>query len=83
MTKRKVATKKEKELIRKLAEAFVCEEISKEVVGAQDPKLGKDYLNLLRNECPDYFRLLDELRNVIPSVKKQLFKSLKEGLQRD
>jgi len=75
MAKRKVATKAEKEMIDRLAHAFVCTEIGKNVFQEHE----KSYLESVRKKCPQWFRLLDEFQAAVPRVRKQLLGEFEKG----
>ncbi|MBN05146.1 hypothetical protein [Ponticaulis sp.] len=83
MAQRRTATQKEKEVIDRLAHAFVCDEIAKEVIEPNCPEHAEGYKKHMRKECPHFYRLLDELQKAIPRVKKQMlaehYKAMKKG----
>lgn len=72
MAQRKTATKAEKEVIDRLAHAFVCDDIAKKVMAPKHPKYAESYKAHMRKECPQFYRLLNELEKAIPRVHKQM-----------
>lgn len=72
MAQRKTATPKEKEVIDRLAHALACEDIAKNVIEPKFPEHAETYRKYMRETCPQFYRLLDELEKAIPRVRKQL-----------
>jgi hypothetical protein len=78
MAQRKACTKAEKEVIDRLAHAFACEDIAKHVIDVNYPEHGKSYRTHMRKNCPQFYRLLDELQKAIPIVRKQMLEEFKK-----
>ena len=72
MAQPKTATKAEKEVIERLAYAFVCEDIAKKCMEPDYPEHADTYRAHMRKECPQFYRLLDELQVAMPRVHKQM-----------
>lgn len=82
MAQRRTATQKEKEVIDRLAHAFACEEIAKEVMEPNYPKHAESYRKHMRKECPQFYRLLDELQKAIPRVRKQMLAEFQNDMDK-
>jgi hypothetical protein len=78
MAQRKTATKAEIEVIDRLAHALVCEDIAKKVMEPKYPDHAESYRAYMRKECPQFYRLLDELQKAMPRVHKQMADQIKK-----
>lgn len=81
MAHRKTATKTEKEIIDRLAHAFVCEDIANDVIEFKTPGLEKEYRQHMRKNCPQFYRLFDELQRAIPRVRKQMLAQFQKDMK--
>ena len=82
MAQRRTATQKEKEVIDRLAHAFACEDIAKGVIERNHPELAESYRKHMRKECPQFYRLLDELQQAITRVRKQLLAKFEKDMKK-
>lgn len=76
MAKHKIATLREKEVIDRLAHGLVCKDIALKVFEKKSVKLASEYLEHMRTNCPEFFRLVDELEQAVPRVRKQMMRQL-------
>ncbi|WP_416305198.1 hypothetical protein [Neptunicella sp. SCSIO 80796] len=76
MAQRKTCTNAEKEIIDRLAHAFVIEDLAKKVMEPKYPKHAASYREHMRKQCPQFYRLLDELQLALPRVHKQMGEEL-------
>jgi len=80
MAQRRIATKAEKEIIDRVVHALVFEDIAKKVMDVNFPEYGVKFRAHMKKECPQYYRLLDELQKAMPRVHKQMSEQIdKEG----
>ena len=80
MAKRRTATQKEKEVIDRLAHAIVLDQIADNAVALESTQYTKNFKSLMRKECPQFFRLLNELNDAVPRVRKQMREKFEEGM---
>ncbi|WP_102798739.1 hypothetical protein [Bowmanella denitrificans] len=76
MAQRKTCTKAEVDAMNSLAHAFVIEDIAKDVMEPNYPEQAEAFRNHMRSQFPQYFRVLDELREAIPRLRKEFSRQI-------
>lgn len=75
MPQRKTATKAEKDVVEKMALAFIIEDIADNV---DCFKKHGDFKEFMRKRFPREYRIFDEFQKVVPRVRKQLLEEIQK-----